>query len=213
MHTVAEQIVYEIGPPAYMTPDVVARFDSVRLDQEAPDRVRVTGARGEPAPEKLKVSISYQAGWRAFGRLIVSGPDALAKANAVADAFWDSAGGRGLVRPGAAPVHRLERLPPAARLCEPGEVLVQFAVRDHDEHKINTRFAPQLVPRVLGTVPGITYIADQGRPRASEVVAFWPALVSREAVTQRVLVGDEEIVVPAAVRAQGAEGRGASDAS
>ena len=79
--------------------------------------------------------------------------------------------------------------------CEPGEVLVQFAVRDHDERKINSKFAAQIVPRVLGTVPGITYIADQGRPRASEVVAFWPALVSREAVHQHVLMGEEQIAV------------------
>jgi len=66
-------------------------------------------------------------------------------------------------------------------------------VRDQDERKINARFAPQLVPRVLGTVPGITYIADLGRPRASEVVSFWPALISREAVKVRVVVGDEEL--------------------
>jgi len=79
--------------------------------------------------------------------------------------------------------------------CEPGEVLVQFAVRDSDERKVNARFAPQVVPRVLGTVPGITYIADQGRPRASEVIAFWPALVSREAVEQKAVVGGEELVV------------------
>jgi hypothetical protein len=79
--------------------------------------------------------------------------------------------------------------------CEPGEVLVQFAVRDEDQRKINSRFAPQVVPRVLGTVPGITYIADQGRTRASEVVAFWPALVSRQAVEERLVVGDQDIVV------------------
>ena len=89
VHTVSEQIVYEIGPPGYLSPDVVARFDSVQLTQEGPDRVRVTGARGEPAPEKLKVSISFQSGWRAFGRLIVSGPDTLAKAEKVAEAFWE----------------------------------------------------------------------------------------------------------------------------
>ena len=57
--------------------------------------VRWRTARGEPAPEKLKVSISYHAGWRAFGRLAISGPEALAKANKVADAFWDAAGGKG----------------------------------------------------------------------------------------------------------------------
>jgi len=51
------------------------------------------------------------------------------------------------------------------------------------------------VPRVLGTVPGVTYIADLGRPKASEVVAFWPALVAREAVKERVVVGDEDLAI------------------
>ena len=195
VHTVTEQILYEIGPPAYLTPDVVARFDSVHLEQQGPDRVRVTGARGEAAPEKLKVSISYQAGWRAFGRLIVSGPDALAKANRVAEAFWESAGGRGAYEQALHQFIGWNGCHAPLASCEPGEVLVQFAVRDPDERKINSRFAPQIVPRVLGTVPGITYIADQGRPRASEVVAFWPALVSREVIHQRVLIGDDDIAV------------------
>ena len=203
VHTVAEQILYEIGSPAYMTPDVIARFDSVRLEQEGPDRVRVTGARGEPAPDKLKVSISYHAGWRAFGRLVVAGPEALAKANRVAEAFWDSAGGRNLYDQALHQFIGWNACHAPLAACEPGEVMVQFAVRDQDERKINSRFAPQVVPRVLGTVPGITYIADQGRPRASEVVAFWPALVSREAVKERVLVGEEELVIE-----QRAESRG-----
>jgi hypothetical protein len=196
VHTVSEQILYEIGPPGYLSPDVVARFDSVRLSQDGPDRVRVTGARGEPAPEKLKVSISFQSGWRAFGRLIVSGPDTLAKANKVAEAFWESAGGRGFYDQAIHQFIGWNACHPPLAKSEPGEVLVQFAVRDQDERKITTRFAPQLVPRVLGTVPGISYIADQGRPRVSEVIAFWPALVSRSAVKQRVIIGDQDIPVP-----------------
>jgi hypothetical protein len=195
VHTVAEQVLYEIGPPAYMTPDVVARFDSIHLEQAGPDRVRVTSARGEPAPEKLKVSISYQAGWRAFGRLAVTGPEALAKANRVAEAFWDAAGGKSAYEQALHQFIGWNASHAPLATCEPGEVLVQFAVRDPDERKINSRFAAQLVPRVLGTVPGITYVADQGRPRASEVVAFWPALVARESVKQHVLVGDEDIVI------------------
>jgi hypothetical protein len=194
--TVAEQVLYEIGAPSYITPDVVARFDSLRLEQDGVDRVRVTGARGEPAPQKLKVSISYHAGWRAFGRLILSGPDTLAKAAAVADAFWDAAGGRGAYDEALHQFVGWNGCHPPISKAEPGEVMLQFAVRDSDERKINTRFAPQLVPRALGTVPGISYIADQGRPRASEVVAFWPALVSRTAVSQRVLIGSEEIDIP-----------------
>jgi hypothetical protein len=196
VHTVTEQILYEIGAPGYLTPDVVARFDSVRLEQQGADRVRVTGARGEPAPPKLKVSVSYHAGWRAFGRLILSGPDTLAKAKVVADAFWDAAGGRGAYEQAVHQFIGWNACHPPMAKSEPGEVLLQFAVRDQDERKINTRFASQLVPRVLGTVPGISYIADQGRPRASEVVAFWPALISRAAVTPRVIIGDRQIEMP-----------------
>jgi hypothetical protein len=203
VHTVAEQILYEIGPPSYKTPDGIARFDSVHVEQEGPDRVRVTNARGEPAPEKLKVSISYHAGWRAFGRLAVAGPDVLAKANKVAEAFWDAAGGRAAYDEALHQFIGWNACHAPLAACEPGEVLVQFAVRDSDERKINSRFAPQLVPRVLGTVPGITYIADQGRPKASEVVAFWPALVSRASVKQRVIIGDDELVIDAS--GEGAE--------
>ena len=64
-------------------------------------------------------------------------------------------------------------------------------MRDPDEKKINNRFGVQVVPRVLGSVPGITILADQGRPRASDVVGYWPALIDRDRVPMRVVVGDE----------------------
>ena len=174
-----------------MTPDVVARFDIDASRAGRPRSRAGDGTRGEAAPQKLKVSLSYHAGWRAFGRLAVAGPDALAKANKVAEAFWDAAGGRSLYDEAIHQFIGWNACHPPLATCEPGEVLVQFAVRDQDERKINSRFAPHIVPRVLATVPGITYIADQGRPRASEVMAFWPALVSREAVAER-LVGERD---------------------
>jgi hypothetical protein len=74
--------------------------------------------------------------------------------------------------------------------------MVQLAVRDADEKKINNRFGVQVVPRVLGSVPGITVLADQGRPRASDVVGYWPALIDRSCVPMRVIVGDDEVSVP-----------------
>lgn len=196
IHTVSEQLVYEMGAPAYISPDCIARFDSIALAQDGPDRVRVTGARGGPAPEKLKVSISFEDGYRAFGRLMVSGPDTLAKARAVIDAFWECAGGKELYEDAKDQLIGWDSCHAPLTPHEPGEVLVQFAVRDADPGKINSRFGPQLVPRVLGTIPGITYLSDQGRPRASEVVGYWPALVSRSAVKQRVIVDDTEAAVP-----------------
>jgi hypothetical protein len=195
VHTVSEQLVYEMGAPAYIAPDCVARFDSITLTQDGPDRVRVTGARGAPAPEKLKVSVSFEDGFRAFGRLMVAGPEALAKARKVAEVFWECAGGKSLYADAREQFVGWDSCHAPLAKEEPGEVLVQFAVRDADERKINTRFGPQLVPRVLGTVPGITYLADQGRPRASDVVGYWPALISRSCVQQRVIVGDREETV------------------
>jgi hypothetical protein len=196
VHTVSEQLVYEMGAAAYISPDCIARFDSITLTQEGPDRVRVTGARGAPAPEKLKVSISFEDGFRAFGRLMVAGPDALAKARKVADVFWECAGGKSLYADAKEQLVGWDSCHAPLAKEEPGEVLVQFAVRDPDEKKINARFGPQLVPRVLGTVPGITYLADQGRPRASDVVGYWPALISRDCVKQRVICGGREEAVP-----------------
>lgn len=196
VHTVSEQLVYEMGTPRYISPDCVARFDSIRLEQAGPDRVKVSGARGEPAPAKLKVSVSFAQGYRAFGRLMISGPDALAKAKSVAESFWASAGGRELYDDTSTQVLGWDSCHPSLSSREPGEVLLQVAVRDASEEKINTRFGPQLVPRVLGTVPGITYLSDLGRPRASDVVGYWPALVSRGRVPTRVVVGDVARDVP-----------------
>jgi hypothetical protein len=65
---------------AYITPDVVADFTSIRLEEEGPDRVRVHGIRGRPATDKLKVSIAFRSGWKAVGTLVYAWPDAMEKA-------------------------------------------------------------------------------------------------------------------------------------
>ncbi|MEZ6186122.1 MAG: acyclic terpene utilization AtuA family protein [Planctomycetota bacterium] len=192
VHTVSEQLLYEMGAPEYLAPDCTARFDTIQLAPDGPDRVKVTGVRGGPPPEKLKVSISFEQGYRAFGRLMVSGPEALEKAQLVADTFWASVGGTEAFEGASTQLIGYDSCHPALG-GEPGEVLIQLAVRDQDRGKIESTFATQLVPKVLGTVPGITYLADQGRPRASGVVGYWPALISRDKVRVTSTVGDETI--------------------
>src|SRR5258706_10427292 len=89
VRTVKEQLVYEMGDPrAYITPDVVADFASLKLEQLGRDRVRVWGVKGRPAPASLKVSAAYADGWKASGALIISGPEAIEKAQAFAELFW-----------------------------------------------------------------------------------------------------------------------------
>ena len=196
VHSISEQLLYEMGAPQYLAPDCIARFDSIRLAQDGPDRVKVSGIVGEPPPEKLKVSVSFSHGYRAFGRLVVTGPDSLAKAEKVAELVWESAGGTDLFEDTCTQFLAWNATHPPLTDSEPSEIMVQLAVRDADADKINNRFGVQVVPRVLGSVPGITVLADQGRPRASDVVGYWPALIDRASVPMRVVVGDDDVDVP-----------------
>ncbi len=190
--TVREQLVYEMGTPSYVAPDCVAHFDSIHLEQEGPDRVRVSGVRGEPAPEKLKVSVSFAHGFRIFGRMMVSGPDSLEKAARAAEVFWKLAGGRDLYDETETQFIGWNASHPALASTEPGEVLLQVAARDSDKAKLDARFGPFVAGSMLGSVPGMAALADQGRPRASDVVGYWPALIGRNSVNARVSVGAVE---------------------
>jgi len=196
VHTVGEQLLYEMGSPAYLAPDCVAHFDSIQISDAGPDRVRVEGVKGSPPPPTLKVSVSFQNGYRAFGRLLISGPDTLAKARKLEEVFWTSVGGRENFEDARSQLIGWDGTHPSLTVSEPSEVILQVAVRDGDRDKIDKLFAPQVVPKVLGTIPGVTVLADQGRPRSSDVVGYWPALLSREAVHVKVQVGDEILDVP-----------------
>ena len=196
-HTVAEQLLYEMGAPAYLAPDVTARFDSIRLTDGGSDRVEVSGVVGTPPPETLKVSVSYRSGYRAVGRLLISGPDTLNKVRHVEEVFWESIGGRDNYDDSLSQIIGWDGThPPLDGTGEPSEVLLHLAVRDADAAKIRDGFAAQLVPKVLGTIPGITYLAETGRPRPTEVIAYWPALIGRQAVSVEVIVEGERQSVP-----------------
>ncbi|TMQ51500.1 MAG: DUF1446 domain-containing protein [Candidatus Eisenbacteria bacterium] len=179
VRTVKEQLVYEMGDPrSYVTPDVVADFGTIRLEQAGRDRVRVWGIRGRAAPASLKVSASYLDGWKASGTLIISAPDATEKARAFAQLFWKRIG-----LPFAAAhtelVGHSACWGPLAPAVDAPEVLLRLSVRDPDKAKIE-QFA-KLVPAViLSGPPGVAVTG--GRPQAQEVVAYWPALAPRDKV-------------------------------
>ena len=73
--TVTAQLLYEIDKPAYVNPDVVARFDTIQLEQDGPDRVRISGVRGEPAPPTVKVCLNYLGGYRNQMTFVLTGLD------------------------------------------------------------------------------------------------------------------------------------------
>ncbi len=189
VRTVKEQLLYEMGDPrGYITPDVVADFATIRLEQAGRDRVRVWGIRGRPAPASLKVSVSYFDGWKASGTLIISGPEALAKARAFASLFWERLGLEFAARHTELVGHS-SCWGPLAPESDPPEILLRLSVRDAEREKIE-RFS-KLVPAViLSGPPGVAVTG--GRPQAQEVVAYWPALAPRERVKPGLVTRDGE---------------------
>jgi hypothetical protein len=191
--TVAHQLAYEMGDPrAYLGPDVSADFTSFSMQEDGRDRVKITGVRGRPPTDTYKVSISYEDGWKSTGQLTISGPDALEKAKLCAEIVWQRLAMDGCTY---APEERLvEYL--GANVCHAGiasaeqaaptEVVLRMGVKGKDRDKVD-RFGMELVPLVTSGPPGVTGFAG-GRPKATEIIGFWPALVRKERISARVEV-------------------------
>ena len=192
LETVTSQLCYEMGDPAeYIGPDVVADFTTIELEDRGNDRVAIRGVRGKPATPFYKVSISYADGYKALGQLTVAGPDAVDKAQLCANVVFERLAldgfefdpeditvellGTNVCHAGIAPA-------PA----EPAEVVLRVGVRGHDRAKVD-RFGSELVPLVTSGPPGVTGFAG-GRPKAQEVINYWPALVSKTRIVPRVSV-------------------------
>jgi hypothetical protein len=190
LDSVKEQLLYELGDPKnYITPDCVADFTSIHLEEAGANRVRVSGIRGGPRPPMLKLSISYANGWKAVGTLVYSWPQALEKARAADRLVRQRLADLGLtfdeiyteffgVNACLGPV--------APAIADPAEVQVRIGVRGPDK-KVVDRFTRELIPLVLNGPPGATGFGE-GRPPVREIVAYWPALVPREEIVTRVEV-------------------------
>jgi hypothetical protein len=188
--TVAEQLVYEIGDPElYITPDCIADFTSIHLEENGLNRVKVYGVKGKPATDFYKVSCSYDDGYSAFGSLTYSWPKALKKAKAADNILRKRMEKLGL---------KLDEIrtefigynachgPLAKRIGEDqiNEVMMRIGVRSGDFSSVE-RFGKEIAPLILTGPPGVTGFAG-GRPRPSEVVAFWPALIPKKLVKPEV---------------------------
>lgn len=183
--TVTEQLLYELGDPReYITPDVIADFTTIRLEDAGPDRVRVHGVRGRAPTDKLKVSISYHAGYKAVGTLVYGWPDPVKKAQAADRILRQRLDRLGLrfdeIRTefvGWNATHGPLAGPPPPDLSE---VELRVAVRSTDRAAVE-RFTREIAPLVLTGPPTVTGFAG-GRPRVQDIVAFWPALIDRREI-------------------------------
>jgi hypothetical protein len=193
--SVKEQLLYEIGDPtAYITPDVVADFTTIQLQQDGDDRVRFRGIRGHAATNFYKVSISYSAGYKAMGQMAYGWPDALKKARAADRILRERLERFGLkfdaIRTeflGAGACHGIDAAVPSPEI-EPHlpEVVLRFGVRSQDRKMVD-RFTRDIPPLALSGPPVASGLG-LGRPQVEEIIAFWPALIPKSEVHPEVTI-------------------------
>ena len=201
--TVTAQLLYEIGGPSYANPDATARFDTITLDQVGRDRVRISGVRAEAPPQRLKVSMNYLGGFRNTMTLVLTGMDAVAKADLALRTIL----GLSLAETQALDPAALA----AASTLDVAELSVTFVspdttdaptaglaqshlyitAKDADPRKVGRALTAPVVESALATYPGMFPTAPpaDGTPFG----VYWPTTVAGEAVTQSVTLDGESV--------------------
>lgn len=186
--TVCEQILYELGDPEnYISPDVVVDFTSLSVSDLGENQVLISGVKGKKPTDTYKVSINYHKGYKGIGQLTVSGPNAIKKATLISNLIWSRLLRRGVDFDkknvefiGYNSCHKnLDNLSE-----EPSEIVVRIGVMDKDSNKVN-EFGKEIAPLITNGPPGVTGFSG-GRPKAQEVIAYWPALIDKTKIQTKV---------------------------
>lgn len=189
--TVKEQLLYEIGnPQEYITPDCIADFTSIQVKQEGENRVKVWGIKGSRETSTYKISASYIDGYKLSSTLVYSWPDALRKAQKAGEILLKRAENLGITFRESniefVGVNACNEDVTALQQNQDSLNEVQLRISVHgDSKKDLDRFGKEIAPLILTGPSGVTGFAG-GRPKASEVVAYWPALLNKNAVEPRV---------------------------
>lgn len=191
--TVTSQLLYEIGAPGYLGPDTTARFDTIELEQVAPDRVKIYGTKGEPPPPTLKVAMNELGGYRQDLRIALTGLDIEAKADLVERAFWEACPHRpDDYASVTTKLIRTDKVDPASN--EEAVAVWQLVLKDPDERKVGRAVSSALIELALATIPG--FFGLSGGPGPGKPYGVYrPALVPADLVPQYVHVAGRDPIV------------------
>jgi hypothetical protein len=190
--TVTAQLLYEIDGPRYLGPDVVTRLDTVQLTQEGPDRVRISGVRGEAAPGEVKVGALIPGGWRNEVTFVLTGLDIEAKAASAQAALWAGVpGGEKAFDQVTVRMLRADRPGPAT--AAEAVALLTITVSGQDRGRV-AGFSRAAVETGLASYPGLHMTTPPGP--GSAVTVFWPTLMPAADFTQTVTLDGRTWTVP-----------------
>lgn len=196
--TVTAQLLYEIRSPAYLTPDVIVRFDTVQLAEEGEDRVRVSHTRGEPPTGHAKVCINTLWGHRNSMTVVLTGLDIEKKAALVEETLFDLLGGKEQFAQAETQLIRSDKENPNSN--DLAFAHLRISVMDPDPVKTGKLFSAKLVEMALASIPGFTLTAppSQGSP----AICHWPCLIPHELIRQKVHIkGQTFDILPLSSRA------------
>lgn len=177
-NSVKEQLLYEMGDPKeYLSPDVIADFTSINIEDVGDNRVKISGITGKPPTKFLKVSASYLEGYKASGSILVGGFHVRQKAKIFKDIFWKKLG---------LDFEKKE----TELLCrkdsdEYNKTILRFSVYDKDKEKI-VKFGKEISTLILSGPAGAAVTG--GRPDPRTVIGYWPTLINKELINSRVKI-------------------------
>ncbi len=193
--TITAQLLYEIQGLEYYNPDATVRLNSIRVEQDGPDRVRVHSVRGLPGPETTKVAINYLGGYRNSMTFVFTGLDIDRKAEIAERTLWSMIpGGRESFDAVDTRLRRTDRDDPS--MNDDALAELRITVMDRDEAKVGRAFSNTVIEMVLANYPG--FFTTSPPTNASSYGVYWPALIPADFPVHQVVIGDERIVIPPA---------------
>ncbi|MCC5951217.1 MAG: DUF1446 domain-containing protein [Acidimicrobiia bacterium] len=191
--TVTAQLLYEVQGVDYLNPDATVRLNSIRLEPDGEDRVRIHSVRGMPGPEQVKVSVNSSGGWRNTMTFVLTGLDIEAKAALAERTLFDQfPEGRDSFEQVDVQLIRHDRPDPQTNAEALAELRV--SVTDHDRARVGRAFSSKVVEMVLASYPGMFTTTPPGDARAFGI--YWPVLVPADVPDCEVVVGNDRIAVP-----------------
>ena len=196
--TVTAQLLYEIDRPTYINPDVVARFDTISLEQEAPNRVRISGVRGEPAPPTVKVCLNYLGGFSNQITFVLTGLDIEEKAALVERTLRSILDASSF---DAFEINLARTDKPDAATNQQAAALMKVSVKSQDPKRAGRPFSSALIEMALANYPG--FFCTTPPSDASPFGVYWPTLVPADVPPHAVVLEDgTRIPIPPATTAE-----------
>jgi len=189
--TVTAQLLYEISSPAYINPDVVAHFDTLKIKDIEKDRVYVSGCRGSSPPKDHKVCINLSSGFRNGMEIILTGLDIEEKAKIFTNTLFNSVGGKEQFDEVSIKLHRTDKND--AKTNEEAMASLAISVKSIDPDLVGRLFSAKIIELALSNIPG--FFAQGGVKSSGPVIKYWPALINSKYIKEIVHIDGKNIEV------------------